>query len=69
MKLNYDAETDLLDIDFASAPSVDSRQVAEGLVVDFDTQGRPVGLHFQHAAESLDLTHIELGQLPLPRTT
>ena len=68
MKLNYDAEKDLLDIDFALAPSAESREVADGLVVDFDTQGRPVGLHLQHAAESLDLAHIELGQLPLPRT-
>ena len=34
MKLNYYAETDSLYIDLAERPSVESREVSEGIVLD-----------------------------------
>ena len=43
-KLHYDAETDSLYIELKPKPSVDSREIADGLVVDFDTDGN-VGRH------------------------
>lgn len=43
MKLQYDPETDSLYIGLNDRPSADSREIAEGLVVDFDAEGRVVG--------------------------
>ena len=36
MKLKYDPETDSLYIDLNARPSVDSREIQDGLVIDFD---------------------------------
>ena len=65
MRLHYYADTDSLYIDLATAPSVDSQEISEGLVADYDDQGRIVGLDIQHASERLDLSTIEAVDLPL----
>lgn len=36
MKLNYDPDTDSLYIDLSERPSVESREVSEGVVLDYD---------------------------------
>ena len=66
MKLHYYKETDSLYIDLAAAPSSDSREIADGLVIDFDEQGNVVGLDIQHASKRLDLSEIAVDHLPLP---
>ena len=40
------------------------RQIAQGLVVDFDAQGNVVGIDIDHASEKLDLKTLETGSLP-----
>jgi len=55
MKLHYNPETDSLYIDLNQKPSADSREIADGLVVDFDSEGRVVGIDIQHASKTLDL--------------
>jgi len=64
MKLHYDPETDSLYIDLNARPSSDSREIAEGLVVDFDAEGRVVGIDIQHASQVMDLGTLETEQLP-----
>jgi uncharacterized protein YuzE len=64
MKLQYYPETDSLYIDLSARPAADSREVAEGLVVDFDSAGKVVGLDIQHASQFLDLKTIETEALP-----
>jgi uncharacterized protein YuzE len=64
MKLHYDRETDSLYIDLNARPGADSREVQEGIVIDFDAEGRPVGIDIQHASEFLDLTTVETESLP-----
>jgi len=44
MKLNYDQETDSLYIDLNSRPSVDSREIQDGVVIDVDAKGKIVGI-------------------------
>ncbi|MBZ5567075.1 MAG: DUF2283 domain-containing protein [Acidobacteriia bacterium] len=66
MKLHYYPETDSLYIDLNARPSVDSREIADGLVVDFDADGRVVGIDIQHASQSLDLRTLETESLPMP---
>ena len=68
MKLHYYPETDSLYIDLNSRPSADSREMAEGLVIDFDTEGNIVGIDIDHASRKLDLNSLEATSLP-PLTT
>ncbi len=65
MKLHYYSDTDSLYIDLSSAPSVDSREISENLVVDYGEDGRVVGLDIQHASAQMDLTSVDLECLPL----
>ncbi len=69
MKLNYYEETDSLYIDLSSSVSFDSREIADGLVVDFDEAGRVVGIDIQHASERIDLSSVESKHLPLVHQT
>ncbi len=66
MKLHYCPDTDSLYIDLASAVSSDSKEIADGLVVDFDDAGSIVGLDIQNASKRLDLSEVSLDHLPLP---
>ncbi|MFZ3200855.1 MAG: DUF2283 domain-containing protein [Candidatus Acidiferrales bacterium] len=68
MKLHYYAETDSLYIELNPRPSADSREISDGLVVDFDAQGRVVGLDIQRASETMDLKTLEADSLPAKST-
>jgi uncharacterized protein YuzE len=65
MKLHYYKETDSLYIDLSAALSTDSKEISDGLVVDYDDAGRVVGLDIQHASERIDLSSVETEHLPL----
>jgi uncharacterized protein YuzE len=65
MKLHYYRETDSLYIDLADRPSAESREVAPGVVLDFDAGGVLVGIDIDHASEKLDLSRVETVALPL----
>ncbi len=65
MKLHYYPDTDSLYIDLNAKPSADSREVAEGLVIDLDSAGRVVGIDIQHASQILDLNTLETESLPI----
>ncbi|HYN15622.1 MAG TPA: DUF2283 domain-containing protein [Terriglobales bacterium] len=68
MKLHYYPDTDSLYIDLNARPSADSREIADGLVVDFDSDGRVVGIDIQHASEIMDLKTLETESLPAGKT-
>jgi uncharacterized protein YuzE len=68
MKLHYYPDTDSLYIDLKANPSSDSREVAEGLVIDLDSAGRVVGIDIQHASQVLDLNTLETESLPAVKT-
>lgn len=65
MKLNYHPETDSLYIDLSERASVDSEEVAPGVVLDFDEDGQLVGIDIDHASKILDLTTLEAHSLPI----
>jgi uncharacterized protein YuzE len=48
-------------------PGADAREIADGLVVDFDAEGLPVGIDIQHASRNLDLSTLETQALPALR--
>lgn len=64
MKLHYHPDTDSLYIDLTSRTSVESREVADGVVVDFDEEGNIVGIDIEHASQRLDLGSLETQALP-----
>lgn len=65
MKFYYYPETDSLYIDLSEKPGVDSRQVAAGVVLDFDAEGRLVGIDIDHASQVVNLSRLEAESLPL----
>ena len=67
MKLHYYADTDSLYIELKSSPCAETREIAEGLNVDFDESGAVVGLDIDHASK-LDLGTLETVALPVTTT-
>jgi uncharacterized protein YuzE len=65
VKLHYHPETDSLYINLSERPSVDSDEVAPGVILDFDEHGQLVGIEIDHASRTLDLTTFEAESLPL----
>jgi uncharacterized protein YuzE len=63
MRLSYFAETDSLYIDLRGRDSVDSIEVAEGVVLDFGEDGVLVGIDIDNASRHVDLDHLILTHL------
>ncbi|MCI0439014.1 MAG: DUF2283 domain-containing protein [Chloroflexi bacterium] len=59
MKLHYYADTDSLYIDLSDKTSVDSREVAPGVVLDFDEDGNLAGLDIYQASKVVDLSRLQ----------
>ena len=64
MKLNYYPETDSLYIDLTDQPSSDSKEVSEGVVLDYDANGNLVGIDIDNASKKLNLRELTLSKLP-----
>jgi uncharacterized protein YuzE len=64
MKLHYYPETDSLYIELQSGPGTTTREVSEGLLVDFDADGHVVGFDIDKASQKLDLSRVETVALP-----
>jgi len=64
MRINYYAETDSLYIDLSSKPSADSREVSEGVVLDYDADGNLVGIDIDQASTKLEIKELILSRLP-----
>ena len=65
MKFHYYPETDSLYIDLAERVAADSEEVAPGVVLDFDAEGRLVGIDIDQASKIVDLSRLEAEALPL----
>jgi len=64
MKLNYHPETDSLYIDLAERPSVESREISAGVVLDYDADGNLVGIDIDNASRKVELKRLVLSKLP-----
>ena len=64
MKISYDKATDSLYIHLADRASVESDEVKDGVVLDFDATGALVGIDVQHASKRADLNNLSLSKLP-----
>lgn len=64
MKLNYYAETDSLYIDLSSKTSAESKEVSEGVVLDYDIDGNLVGIDIDNASKKLNLRELIIDKMP-----
>jgi uncharacterized protein YuzE len=69
MILNYYPETDSLYIDMSEKPSVESKVVSDGVVLDYDKDGNLVGIDLDNASRIVDLKVLVLNKLPLLKET
>ena len=68
MKLEYHADTDSLYIDLSSRPSAESREISDGVVLDYDDAGNVVGIDIDRASQRLDLSELTVSNIPTPTT-
>jgi uncharacterized protein YuzE len=64
MRIDYYPDTDSLYIDLSSKPSADSREVSEGIVLDYDEAGNLVGIDIDEASKKLEIGELILSKLP-----
>jgi uncharacterized protein YuzE len=64
MKLSYYPETDSLYIDLSARPSSESREVSDGVVLDYDDDGNLVGIDIDNASQKLDLSEVVTSHIP-----
>ena len=65
MKISYDKATDSLYIHLADRASVDTDEVKDGVMLDFDANGALVGIDVQHASQRTDINNLSISKLPL----
>jgi uncharacterized protein YuzE len=64
MKISYYPDTDSLYIDLSEQPSAESREVSEGIVLDYDAEGRLVGIDIDNASKKVELKTLTLNKVP-----
>lgn len=64
MKMNYYPETDSLYIELSSLESVESKEVSEGVVLDYDKNNNLVGIDIDNASKKVDMDQFTLNKLP-----
>ena len=69
MKVNYFPDTDSLYIDLSEQPSVESREISEGVVLDYDAAGHLVGIDIDNASTKVELHRFVVSKMPAPVET
>jgi uncharacterized protein YuzE len=64
MKLHYYPETDTLYIQLKNEPSTESEEIAHDVVIDFNADGKIVGIDIDHASQAVDLSELAIEALP-----
>ena len=64
MKLNYYPETDSLYIDLSEKSSLESREISEGVALDYDAEGNLGGIDINNASTKVQLKELTLRKLP-----
>ena len=65
MVFQYYPDSDMLYIKLADGSSIESEEVAAGVVLDFDENQRVIGIELEDASQFVDLSRLELLALPL----
>lgn len=65
MKLHYYPDTDSLYIELNAGAGTETREIADGVNVDFGAKGEVVGIDIYRASLTLDLSTLETSALPV----
>ncbi|MDP8238336.1 MAG: DUF2283 domain-containing protein [Candidatus Hatepunaea meridiana] len=65
MRLNYYPDTDSLYIDLSEKTSFESREISEGVVLDYDENGYLVGIDIDNAANKFNLSELVISKIPV----
>ena len=60
MKVQYFKETDTLYIELSEAKSVESEEIADGIVIDYDAKGNVIGIEIEHFTENFKDKAVEI---------
>lgn len=63
MKLNYRRETDSLYIDLSESTSAESREISDGVVLDYDVEGNLVGIDIDNPSHKVALERLVVSRL------
>ena len=69
MKLKYYPDTDSLYIVLSHRTSVESREISEGVVLDYDESGHVVGIDIDNASSKVDLHELMVSKVPFTTQT
>lgn len=69
MKLKYYPDTDSLYIDLSGKTSSESREISEGIVLDYDETGNIVGIDIDNASKKVELRELFLSKVPIIEQT
>ena len=69
MKLEYYPETDTLYIDLLEKSSTRRLEISERVVLDYDENGRLVGIDTDNAGKKVSLKELTLNKLPIDAHT
>jgi len=64
MKIKYYPETDSLYIELLAKPSVESYELSEGVIIDYDAEKQVVGIDIDNASHKVELKELVLSKLP-----
>jgi uncharacterized protein YuzE len=64
MKLHYYKDTDSLYINLSHSKSVDSQEISDGVVLDFDKDGKVVGIDIDQASKIVNIAEVITTNLP-----
>lgn len=65
MIVRYDPDSDMLYIELISKVSIESEEVASGIVLDFDENNQVIGIEIEDASTLIDLSRLEISSLPI----
>jgi uncharacterized protein YuzE len=63
-ELFYYPETDSLYVDLSEKPSAESREVSDGIVLDYDAKGNLVGIVIDNASTKIEFGTLIVSNLP-----
>lgn len=69
MIFQYHPETDMLYLKLVDKISIESEEVAPGIVLDYDDQNQVIGIEIEDASRLVDLSRLEVSALPLANLT
>ncbi|MCZ7625407.1 MAG: hypothetical protein C3F12_00955 [Candidatus Methylomirabilota bacterium] len=65
MRLKYYPDTDSLYIDLSGKVSADSKEISEGIVLDYDINGNIVGIDIDNASKKVEMKEFVVSKFPI----